>query len=59
MCPHTPVVIPGREEPHPTAVGSTRRKHLATAKPQSDKEPQEAIDTAIIRDIDLMFNVRR
>jgi hypothetical protein len=38
----------------PPEAGSTRRKHLAIANRQCHKEPQEAIDISIIRDIDLM-----
>jgi hypothetical protein len=52
--PHNPVVILRREEPHTTTAGSTRRKHLAVAKPQRDKEPQEGIDISATRDIDLL-----
>jgi hypothetical protein len=38
----------------PPEAGSTRRKHLAIANTQCDKEPQEVIDISAIRDIDLV-----
>jgi hypothetical protein len=38
----------------PPEAGSTRRKCLAIANTQCDKEPQEAIDISVIRDIDLV-----
>jgi len=44
----------GSDEPHATGAGSTAVKHLAIANTQCDREPQEAIDISIIRNIDLM-----
>ena len=47
-------LVQGSDEPHATGAGSTAVKHLAIANTQCDREPQEAIDISIIRNIDLM-----
>jgi len=51
--PMPPATQSGATNLMPPEAGSTRRKHLAIANTQCDKEPQEAIDISVIRDIDL------
>ena len=50
----SPVTQSEGTNPMSPEAGSTRSKHLAIVNTQCDKEPQEAVDISIIRDIDLM-----